>query len=414
MDQILFHIDVNSAFLSWSAIKKLAAGIEPDLRSIPSVIGGDGKKRHGIVLAKSIPAKSYGIYTSEPLVSAMKKCPGLVIEPPDPSLYSARSRELMNYLHTITPDIEQLSIDECFLDFGPISCHYASAMDAAFYIKEEIKKRFGYTVNIGISDRKILAKMASDFKKPNLIHTLFSSEIGEKFWPLPVSSLYMCGSSSSNCMKNLGIITIGDLAKADPEILSSHLKSHGIQLWEYANGIDPAGVESNPGQMKGIGNSTTLHKDVDDRDEACKTLLELAESVGSRLRSAAQLAAQISVEIKYCDFHTVSHQLTLFSPTDSTDLIYQNACALFDDIWDGTPVRLLGIRTSRLADSTEPVQISLFDLPDLISKPADHSSDRFRDSNEKHKKLDQALDSIRSKYGADSVKRASLLKNGQE
>ncbi|MBO5487469.1 MAG: DNA polymerase IV, partial [Eubacterium sp.] len=317
MERIIFHIDVNSAYLSWSALSLLEQGSTVDLRKIPAIIGGDMEKRHGVVLAKSIPAKKYGITTGEPIVNALRKCPSLVLESPDHTLYNRKSRELMHFLSDICPDIEQVSVDECYMDYTPVKNRYASLIQAANSIKDQIRDTFGFTVNIGISDVKMLAKMASDFEKPDKVHTLFSYEIKEKMWPLPVSSLFMCGKSSVETLRKLEIRTIGDLARADKQILSAHLKSHGILLWEYANGIDPSGVLAAPQEAKGIGNSTTLSKDVTDRQEAFKTLLSLAESVGSRLRQSGQLAGMVSVEIKYSSFQSVSHQTTLFSPTDA-------------------------------------------------------------------------------------------------
>lgn len=298
MEKIIFHIDVNSAYLSWSALKRLAQGDATDLRSIPAIIGGDMEQRHGVVLAKSIPAKKYGVTTGEPIVNALRKCPVLVVESPDHTLYHQRSRELMHYLSQVCPEIEQLSVDECFMDFTPIRTRFPSPEAAACAIKDHIRESFGYTVNVGISDKKVLAKMASDFKKPDLVHTLYTHEIKEKMWVLPVSSLYMCGKSSTLALKNLGIQTIGELAQTDPQILASHLKSHGLLLWEYANGIDDSPVTSSPAEAKGIGNSTTLPKDVSDRREAFLTLLSLSDSVSARLRKSGLLAGMISVEIK--------------------------------------------------------------------------------------------------------------------
>lgn len=392
---IFFHIDVNSAFLSWSALAQLEDGSETDLRLIPSIVGGDINKRHGVVLAKSIPAKAYGIVTGEPVVNAFRKCPHLVSVPPDRSLYHQKSSLLMEYLSGICPDIEQVSIDECYMDYSPISKKYASPETAACLIKDTVYDKFGFTVNIGISDRKVLAKMASDFKKPNLVHTLYSYEIQEKMWHLPVSSLFMCGKSSVDTLRKLGILTIGDLAGADPAILESHLKSHGATLWRYANGIDGSAIFSEPAKTKGIGNSTTLKDDVVTRQEAAKVLLTLAESVGSRLRSSQCKAGLVCTEIKYNTFQTVSHQAVLDTPTSSTDVVYRQALVLFDELWDKTPIRLLGIRTGKLVSDNEPIQLNLFDYSAPVS--------------EKQQKLDAALDSIRQKFGKEAVKRGSLL-----
>ena len=207
MDRIIFHIDVNSAYLSWSALDKLQHGSDIDLRTIPAIIGGDMAKRHGVVLAKSIPAKAYGITTGEPIVNAMRKCPNLLIEQPNHALYNKRSHELMQLLSDICPDIEQVSVDECYMDYNPIRNLFPSPEDAAEHIRMQVEQTLGFTVNIGISDRKVLAKMASDFKKPNLVHTLYSHEIQEKMWPLSVSSLFLCGRSSVETLHKLEIIT---------------------------------------------------------------------------------------------------------------------------------------------------------------------------------------------------------------
>ena len=409
MDRIIFHIDVNSAYLSWSALEKLQNGSDLDLRTIPAIIGGDIARRHGVVLAKSIPAKAYGIVTGEPIVNAMRKCPGLTLEPPDHSLYSRRSQELMTLLSDFCPDIEQVSVDECYMDYTPIHRRYASPEEAAHLIRNRVYEELGFTVNVGISNRKVLAKMASDFRKPNLVHTLYVHEIPDKLWPLPVSSLYMCGHSSAETLRKLEILTIGDLARANRDVLMAHLKSHGVLLWEYANGIDASTVTIEQTEAKGIGNSTTLSQDAADKETAHRVLLSLAESVAGRLRKSGQAASMISTEIKYNTFKKVSHQTTLLTPTSQTDVIYQTACTLFDEIWDGTPARLLGIRSSKLVSEGEPVQLSLFDLPSPASSGAAAGLQAGPSSPRKREQLDQALDAIRRRYGAGAVVRGSLL-----
>ena len=177
---IIFHIDVNSAYLSWTAVEQLKNGARTDIRTIPAIIGGDQKSRHGIVLAKSVPAKKYGIRTGEPVANAFRKCPNLHMEAPDHEMYHKHSRELMAFLRSYTPDIEQVSVDECYMDFTELVGRYPTPVDGAMEIKEEVKKRFGFTVNIGISSNKLLAKMASDFQKPDRIHTLFPEEVPQK------------------------------------------------------------------------------------------------------------------------------------------------------------------------------------------------------------------------------------------
>ena len=394
--KLFFHIDVNSAFLSWSAVKNLQQGGSLDLRTIPAIIGGDRTARHGIVLAKSIPAKKYGIETAEPIVNALRKCPSLVIEPPDMPLYKERSRELMEYLSNICPDIEQVSIDECYMDFTPVAYRYSSPEEAADMIRTEVRTSFGYTVNIGISDRKVLAKMASDFEKPDKTHTLFSDEIEEKMWPLPISGLFMCGHSSQKILHTLGITTIGELARTDLSILTAHLKSHGRTLYEYANGIDSSVVITWQEEAKGVGHSTTLSKDVLNAGEAYEVLKDLANQVSRRLKAGNHLAGSLCTEIKYATFQSVSHQTILAAPSADPQVIYKTACRLFDDLWDKTPIRLLGIRATRLTDRSAPVQMSIFDYDEQKSKEM-----------EKQQKLDDVLENIRKKYGNEAITRGT-------
>ncbi len=406
--QIIFHIDVNSAYLSWSALEKLKNGSDVDLRTIPSIIGGDEKSRHGIVLAKSIPAKKYGIQTGEPVAAALRKCPGLVMEPPDHKLYRQYSRAMIGLLsEEFSPDLEQVSIDECYLDFTPVSSRYPSPEAAAAQIRDRIFESFGFTVNVGISTVKVLAKMASDFEKPGKVHTLYPEEIEEKMWPLPVSELFMVGRRSASKLERLGIRTIGDLAHADPAFLTAHFKSHGRLMWEYANGIDPSPVVTQKQEAKGVGNSTTLSEDVTEPAKAKAVLLSLAESVSGRLKKAGQLAGTITVEIKYFDFTKASHQTQTLSPVNSAEDIHRLACSLFDELWDGRPVRLLGIRSSKLTAEGEPIQLSIFDLPAAEPDTVKKGRDVHAPSPEKLQKLDAAMDKIRRKYGKDVVHRGS-------
>lgn len=408
MSRTIFHIDVNSAYLSWSAVEKLKNGFDVDLREIPSIIGGDEASRHGIVLAKSVSAKKYGVTTGEPVASALRKCANLVMEPPNHQMYREYSRQLMEYFKTYTPDIEQLSVDECFLDYTPIAHLYGEPVAFANRLKNEVKEKFGFTVNIGISEVKILAKMASDFQKPDKVHTLWKVEIQKKMWPLPVSELYMVGKSSLPKLRNLGIHTIGDLAGMNPEILEAHFKSFGKLIWENANGIGSDVVESEGAAAKGVGNSTTLREDVTDVDNAKKVLLSLAESVSGRLRKHEFLAGNVAVEIKYADFTKCSHQAPFLTPTNATSKIYEQSCKLFEELWNGTPVRLLGIRCSKLQDVGEPVQMSLFDME--FPKNENGKTALSKTPNrEKLEKLDKAMDSIKKRFGDGAIVRGSSL-----
>lgn len=390
-DRIIFHIDANSAYLSWEAAYRLQHGEKIDLREIPSVVGGDEKKRHGIILAKSIPAKKYGIITGESLYSAKNKCPNLTIVSPTYGLYVKCSDAMVDLLNEYSPSIQRYSIDEVFLDYTYGNMNY---MKAAIEMKERIKNELGFTVNIGIGPNKLLAKVASDFKKPDMIHTLFYEEIQEKMWPLPVGNLFMVGSRTRTKLNSRGIYTIGDLANQDVDYLYSWLKSHGLLIWNYAHGIEnsPVRVQSVP--VKSVGNSTTTSFDVDTKKEACMILLSLSEMVSMRLRELDKCANVISISLKSDDFFSYSHQRKLEIPTDITNTIYGTAVELFEEMWSGEAIRRFSIELSELC-SNDFFQLSLFE------------KDRKKERN-----LDSTIDKIRCKYGYNSVFRSCFLYSG--
>ncbi len=393
-ERLIFHIDVNSAFLSWESVYRLKHDPNTlDLRTIPSAVGGDAKSRHGIVLAKSTPAKKYGISTAEPLASALRKCPDLVIVPSRFDLYLRCSGELISLLSDYTPDIEKFSIDEAFLDMTETIHLFGEPLAVADQIRNRIHKELGFTVNIGIAPNKLLAKMASDFEKPDKTHTLFRDEIEKKMWPLPLRSLFFAGGSAVDKMERIGLHTIGDLACCDQSVIRAHLGSkYGTLIHQYANGIDDDPVAEKEPLNKGYGNSITLPRDISDFDTACQVLLALSETVGARLREEKVRCNCVCVELKDWQFHNFSHQTTLQIPTDSTTILYQNACRLLKEFWDLTPVRLIGLRTSRISNNNYE-QMSLFET----------------EQSRKLKDLEKAVDSIRGKYGVDIIKRASFL-----
>lgn len=393
--RLIFHIDVNSAFLSWESVYRLKNDPEAlDLRTIPSAVGGDASSRHGIVLAKSTPAKKYGITTAEPLVSALRKCPELVIVPSRFELYLEYSQKLIHLLEDYTPDIEKFSIDEAFLDMTETIHLFGAPLEVADRIRRRIHDELGFTVNVGIAPNKLLAKMASDFEKPDKTHTLFAEEIPDKMWPLPLRQLFFVGGSAAAKMECIGLHTIGDVASCNPHILKSHLgDKYGTLIHRYANGTDDEPVEEREPLNKGYGNSITLPQDVADYDTACQVLLALSETVGARLREAKVRCNCICVELKDWQFNSQSHQMTLTASTDSTSVLYQNACKLLKEFWDLTPVRLIGLRTSHISEDGFE-QMSLFES----------------EQSRKMKELEKTVDSIRSKYGIDIIKRASFLK----
>lgn len=391
---IIFHIDVNSAFLSWEATYRVKVlGETLDLRDIPSAIGGDIEKRKGIILAKSIPAKKYNIQTGEPVVSALSKCPQLILAKPNYGLYEQCSRAFIKILKEYTPIVEQYSIDEAYMDMTGTEGLYGSAVTIAHLIKDRIYNELGFTVNIGISSNKLLAKMAGDLKKPNLVHTLFPNEIEKKMWPLEIRELFFVGKATEYKLKRLGIHTIGQLAQADPKVLKMHLNKQGELIYQYANGIDLSEVASKKVPNKGYGNSMTIPFDVNSVEEARKVILSLCETIGSRLRADNAKANCISVTIVDTFFEHASHQKTIASATNTTNEIYRYACLVFNELWDNkSPIRQLGVHTSKIVYG-ESHQYNLFDM----------------NRNEKYEKLDKAIDRIRIKYGDDAVKRSSFL-----
>lgn len=393
--RVIFHIDVNSAFLSWEAVYRIHhLGGKLDLRDIPSAVGGDISKRHGIILAKSIPAKKYNIKTGEPVTDALHKCPDLVLVPPNYNLYQKSSKAFLEILKDYSPSVEQYSIDESYLDMTGTESLFGEPEYVANEIRKRVYKELGFTVNVGVSNNKVLAKMASDFRKPNLVHTLWIDEIKEKMWPLPVSELFFIGRATTRKLYGIGIKTIGELAQTDLSIIKSHFGKHGEVIWSFANGIDFSSVEPIPPPQKGYGNSTTIAFDVADRETAHLVLLSLAETVSVRLRDDDVKIKVISVGIRDYNLEYYSHQKKLKSATNITREIYESACQVFDEMWDKIPIRHLGIHTSQVV-TEETRQLNLFDDMDY----------------EKQERLDRAIDDIRKRFGTDSVIRASFAKS---
>lgn len=392
--RIIIHIDVNSAYLSWEAVWRLQHGAEIDLRQVPSVIGGQEEKRNGIVLAKSIPAKKMGIKTGEVLWQARIKCPNLIVVHPNYGLYMQCSNALMDLISQYSPLMERYSIDECFVDVTE-DLGKKSPIDLAMEVSRRVREELGFTVNIGISSNKLLAKMASEFEKPNKIHTLFTNEISSKLWSLPVKKLFMVGRRTAPKLNRLNIFTIGQLANVELQFLVDHFKSFGKVLWNYANGIDNSPVNPYGTIPKGLGNSLTTPFDVDNEEEAFLFLLSLTETAASRLRDIRLMARVISVSVRTNDFSFASHQRRLFSPTHITDILFKNVKMLFLELWRNDPLRHFGVTFSELC-SDQFYQISVFDEERLSRKKA----------------LDSSIDSIRSRYGKTCLIRGSFIHSG--
>lgn len=395
MSRLVFHIDVNSAYLSWEAARRVAAG-EADLRLIPSAIGGDREKRTGVILAKSIPAKKFGVRTGEPVAMALRKCPDLVLARPDFRLYEQSSKAFMDICREYAPVVEKYSIDECFLDMSGTHRIYPDPVAIAHTIKDKIRDTLGFTVNVGIGENKILAKMASDFEKPDKVHTLYLHEVPKKLWPLPVRELFTVGASTAEKLEKARIRTIGDLAHAPlPFVQKIVGMKLGKQLHDYANGIDNSPVLAEPEAAKGYSISTTLEEDVVKEEQAHRVLLALTDSVTARMRADGFKAYCVAVSIRSNDFKTRSHQRKLHDPTDISSEVYALCKQLFAELWDGhTPLRLIGVALTDLTKE-EPAQISLF--PD--------------EKKERSRKLDAAYDAIHKKFGATAIQRGSSLQS---
>lgn len=390
---MIFHVDVNSAFLSWEAAKRVKEGL-PDLREIPSVVGGDPKQRTGIVVAKSIPAKKYGIQTGEPMAMALRKCPNLVVVPSDFRLYTENSLAFKAICRDYAPVVESFSIDEVFLDMTGTSLIYPDPIATAHEIKDKIHAELGFTVNVGISTNKLLAKMASDFEKPDKVHTLFPEEIPVKMWPLPIRDLLFLGKASEKRLQDFGIHTIGELAREKETAIQSLLgEKTGHQLYQYARGIDNSPVLAQAEESKGFSVEKTFNDDIVSVEQVLPILLEQCDIVATRMRRKGKKCSCISVTFRTLDFKNRSHQTSLSSATDVTDEIYENARRLFLEFWKGQPLRLIGVALTGLTDESFE-QMSLFE--DTKKK-------------EQRQKLDAALDAIRMKFGNDKITRASIM-----
>ena len=384
MERLIFHIDVNNAFLSWTAVDLLKKGYPIDIIEIPSVIGGDEESRRGIVTAKSPVAKKMGVVTAESLYTARKKCPGLKVFKGDYELYRKNSNLLYEYFCGFTDKIERYSIDECFLDMTGTDLLYPDPIKLAHKMKDEIYEKFGYTVNVGIGNNKLCAKMASDFEKPNKVHTLFSYEIEKKMWPLPVGDLFMIGKSSTKELLSMGIDTIGKLAKYDLNLLKKRFKSMGDMMHEYANGIDFSEVAPRTSSNKSISTTETLPNDIDNIVDLRKILEKQAAKIGRQIRKEKMYANTIAVIFKNKDFVSYSHQMKLPNPTSATNEIYNYAIEVLQRGWKKDPIRLIGIRLSDFSKSNEK-QISIFDEEkqysnDKIQEVVDNISDKYGDN----------------------------------
>ena len=390
--RLIFHVDVNSAFLSWEAVDRLSKGDSLDLRTVPSCVGGDPDSRTSIVSTKSIPAKKYGIVTGEPVATALRKCPDLIVVYPNFRLYQKMSHAFKSILNEYTPLMQSFSIDEVFMDMSGMERLHPDPIKLAHEMKDRIRDELGFTVNVGVAGNKLCAKMASDFEKPDKVHTLFPDEIADKMWPLPVGELFGCGKSTAKKLMEMRINTIGDLARADERVLQrSFGNKSAIYLHSAANGIDDSPVVNEEREAKSYSVENTTEDDVTDFDTVNHLLLAEADIVAGRLRADEVKAFTFTVIFRTADMKRHSHGRKMENSTDITSEIYNAAVKLMKEAWKGEPLRLIGLAASDI-DKDGFQQMSMFG----------------EEEKERQKNLDKALDKIRSRYGNNSVMRAGV------
>jgi len=404
----IFHIDVNSAFLSWSAVKRLQEDPKAlDLRTVPAVVGGDMATRHGIVTAKSIPAKKYGIKTADTVASAMQRCPGLIVIPSDFKTYREYSHRFLSILLGYTDLVEQASIDEAYMDATGLG----EPLEIAGRIRDEIRETLGFTVNVGISSNRLLAKMASDFEKPDKTHTLYPDEIESKLWPLPVGELYGCGRKTAEKLHRIGIQTIGEAAKTPLQLLQSLLGEKGGEyIYQSARGIGSDQIRTQREEAKSYSNEITTPHDItaDNYDTEMEPLLRrLSDKVSGRLRKDNVYAFTIGIQVKTNSFHRHSVQTKLPDATSGAEVIFRTASTLSDKLLLGdqglfrkeSGIRLVGVFASDLTDGTF-MQMNLWDY-----QAEKEAAKTAREKDERQNKLDAMTENIRHKYGAKSITR---------
>lgn len=382
----ILHVDMNAFYASCHQAQDVS------LKGKPLLVAGDPKKRSGIVLTASYEAREYGVKTAMPNWQARKLCPKAVFVKPDYQLYAKNSKKVMNILRQYTPTVEVFSIDEAWLDVKGCENLFGDSLQIAQKIQERIKKELDLSCSIGIAKNKLLAKMASDLKKPMGITVINDEDIEKVIWPMPVEKLFGVGRKMAKRLKNMNINTIGELAQISPDFLKQNYGINGEYLYRWANGIDKSFVDPHSrDEAKSIGNSTTLPVDVVSYEDARMVLLFLSEEVGRRVRKDNYMGRSVTITLRDNKFNTITRSSTI-PYTCNTDDIYETAKELLHSHWDGkTPLRLLGVSLSQLTQ--EAHQISLFE------------------EDEKKRKLNKTIDEIKNRFGEGAIFRAKLLED---
>lgn len=387
--RVILHIDMNAFYASVHEAE------EPEkYKGKPLAVAGNPELRKGIIVTSSYAARKRGVRTGMQVSQALKLCPELVLIRPDFDLYRQYSRQFMRIAYSYSPLVEAMSIDECFVDITG-SKQFGTPLEIARELQRRIREEVGLPCSIGIAPNKLLAKMASDMKKPNGITVLRLRDVPTVLWDKPCSALFGIGGRTADRLAKLGIHTIGQLAQADESFLTSQFGVLGSWMKRAANGQDDSPVNPEPEPNKSIGHSTTLPHDLVEEDEARRVFLNLADQVCRRLRRQQLLAHTVQIAIRDPNMKTITRSLTLDTPTEDTDEVYKHAWYLFERHWPkGKPVRLLGVTLQNLADKKEvPIQLDLFEY----------------ERQPKQERLNQILDRLRDKYGEDAVLTAGML-----
>jgi DNA polymerase-4 len=386
-NRIILHMDMDAFF---AAIEQRD---HPEYRGKPVIVGADpkGGKGRGVVSTCSYEARKFGVHSAMPISQAYKLCPHGIYVWPNGRLYQQVSKEIFNLLYEFTDAIEPLSIDEAFLDVTGSIKLFGDGPEIAAKIKKRIKDEIKLTASIGVAPNKYLAKMASDLEKPDGLVVVHPDKIDEFLAPLDISRLWGAGIKTQATLKRMGIYTIGDLFKYPRDILEKKMGKLGDHFYNLAHGIDPRHVEIDE-IVKSISNEHTFAHDINDVNILYKTILQLSEKVGYRLRKKGLQGRTIHLKLRYENFSTITRNKTLASAIDSTQVLFSVIKELFDNNYQqGRKVRLLGVGISGFKNE-EGDQLSLFD-----------------NQIKKHDRLDQLQDALTNRFGKHIISRAESL-----